>query len=231
MEPDLARKIHEKGTSFNGRVFRLFTFSRLIGEYKISADKRWIRFPSKCSIVISSPIDEILRSVASRLLNSPILRIGFNQTTIESLQAENVPVMEDPHIRVRTLSPIVAYNTLKRMDGRKYTLYHQPSEKEFATLLHHNLLRKLAAMAEWSEAVSPGDLSSEFAVSCSNARLHILKYRDFIIKGYSGTFRISGSPILLRMGIEAGFGSKNSQGFGCVSLLGSSSLRKEGISR
>ena len=43
---------------------------------------------------------------------------------------------------MRSLSPIVAYSTLLRPDGRKYTCYFQPGEAEFSRLVAQNLERK-----------------------------------------------------------------------------------------
>ncbi|HHV44983.1 MAG TPA: hypothetical protein GXX57_10020, partial [Firmicutes bacterium] len=39
-------------------------------------------------------------------------------------------------------------------------------------------------------------------------------------KGWWGTFRATGPRELLQMGLDAGFGSKNSGGWGCVQLIG-----------
>lgn len=49
-------------------------------------------------------------------------------------------------------------------------------------------------------------------------RLHLVKYKDFIIKGYTCKLRIFGPKQLIQVAVDAGLGSKNSQGFGCVRL-------------
>lgn len=57
-----------------------------------------------------------------------------------------------------------------------------------------------------------------------NCRQQLVKYKDFVIKGAVGKFLIKGDKRLLQMGLDAGFGGKNSQGFGCVSILDERSL-------
>jgi len=53
----------------------------------------------------------------------------------------------------------------------------------------------------------------------SKTKLSVVKYKDFVIKGYSGKFIMKGPVPLLQMGIGTGLGSKNSQGFGCVEVI------------
>jgi len=60
----------------------------------------------------------------------------------------------------------------------------------------------------------------------NNPKLHILEYKGGIIKGYSGMMELSGPPQLLQVAIDAGLGSKNSQGCGCLEVMGSSRRTK-----
>ncbi|KGP75443.1 hypothetical protein JT05_10495 [Desulfosporosinus sp. Tol-M] len=54
----------------------------------------------------------------------------------------------------------------------------------------------------------------------NNPRMHILEYKGGIIKGYSGMMLLSGPPPLLQIALDAGLGSKNSQGCGCSEVVG-----------
>ncbi|MHB1654582.1 MAG: CRISPR-associated endoribonuclease Cas6 [Desulfitobacteriaceae bacterium] len=40
------------------------------------------------------------------------------------------------------------------------------------------------------------------------------------MKGYSGMMELSGPPPLLQVAIDAGLGSKNAQGCGCLEVMG-----------
>jgi len=45
-----------------------------------------------------------------------------------------------------------------------------------------------------------------------------VNYRNSVIKGYTGVVELSGPKELLHMTVDAGVGSKNSQGFGCMEM-------------
>ncbi len=219
LEPSLAAFIHDQGIRYQARQFRLFTFSRLMGPYELSRDKQWIQFTGDSQLVVASPLNSLLQSLARRLLDKPVFRVGPSEANITEINAQKTPLVEEPVIRVKTLSPIVAYNTMHRADERKYTLYRAPDEPEFSRLLGENLQHKALALAGWSGDFGSAASSQPFTVSAVSSRRHLLKYRDIIVKGYSGMFIISGDPALLRLGIDSGFGSKNAQGFGCVARM------------
>ncbi|MCY0885603.1 MAG: CRISPR-associated endoribonuclease Cas6, partial [Firmicutes bacterium] len=50
-------------------------------------------------------------------------------------------------------------------------------------------------------------------------QLHVVRYQDIVVKGYSGVFEVQGPPELLQIGLDAGWGAKNAQGFGLTELL------------
>ncbi|MHB1611065.1 MAG: CRISPR-associated endoribonuclease Cas6 [Sulfobacillus sp.] len=231
LEPSLASFIHDHGIRHSARQFRFFTFSRILGPYKLSADRQWINFPGDSELVISSPIDILLHSLARGFLDRAIVQIGTSSAVISAIESERVPLLSDSTIRIRTLSPIVAYNTMLRMDKRKYTLYREPSDPEFSRLVFENLRHKMAGLREWMGQAMPSVSESPVRVRTHHARLRILKYRDIVVKGYDGVFTVTGDPALLHLGLESGFGSKNSQGFGCVEQAERpSGLKREGYS-
>ncbi|MDD2234381.1 MAG: CRISPR-associated endoribonuclease Cas6 [Desulfitobacteriaceae bacterium] len=245
MEGEIADQVHTKGFEGDGRVFRLFTFSRLLGLYELSKDKKFIRFPEGANWIVSSPINDILGSIAGGLLKQLTLRIGVTSAEITGIQVMH-PTVQSETIRVRTLSPVVAYSTLFRRDGSKYTVYLQPGEPEFRRIVVENLLKKWQGIRVWKQAeenensfdvtqaeenensscVTQGEecLKSKrrnFNIHMlNNPKLHILEYKGGIIKGYSGLMELSGSPELLQVSIDAGLGSKNAQGCGCLEVVG-----------
>jgi len=44
-------------------------------------------------------------------------------------------------------------------------------------------------------------------------------YKNFLIKGWMGTFRLQGLKKALKLAYDAGLGSKNSQGFGMFEVI------------
>ncbi|KJS87111.1 CRISPR-associated endoribonuclease Cas6 [Desulfosporosinus sp. BICA1-9] len=236
MEGGIADQVHSQGFEGDGRIFRLFTFSKLLGRYELSKDKQFIRFPEGANWIVSSPINDILSSIAGGLLKQLTLRIGGICAEITGIQVSH-PNVQSEIIRVRILSPVVAYSTLFRGDGSKYTVYLQPGEPEFRRIVSENLLKKWDGIRAWNQVEKKDENESSYPMNnasdqlegerrgvnlhmLNNPKMHILEYKGGIIKGYSGMMELSGPPELLQVAIDAGLGSKNSQGCGCLEVMG-----------
>ena len=235
MEGEIANLVHDQGFDGAGRTFRFFTFSKLLGHYELSKNKKFIRFPDGANWIISSPLNDILGSIVGGMLKQPTIRLGGINAEITGVQVSH-PKIESEKIRVQTLSPVVAYSTLFRGDGSKYTVYLQPGEPEFRRIVAENLEKKLEGLKAWN-LNSSGDSEKtslpignaadnfynhvKFKIRMLNqAKLNILEYKGGVIKGYSGMMEISGSSHLLQVAVDAGLGSKNSQGCGCLEVMG-----------
>ncbi|MFA6808399.1 MAG: CRISPR-associated endoribonuclease Cas6 [Eubacteriales bacterium] len=226
MEGQIADQVHMQGFEGDGRVFRFFTFSKLLGRYELSQDKKNIRFPEGANWIVSSPLNDILSSIAGGLLKQLTLKIGGISAEITGIQVSH-PNVQSNIIRVRTLSPVVAYSTLFRGDGSKYTVYLQPGEPEFKRIVAENIHKKWEGIKNWNkrnekeETECPNSMDRDFDIQMlNNPKMHILEYKGGIIKGYSGMMELSGLPQLLQVAIDAGLGSKNSQGCGCLEVIG-----------
>ena len=114
---------------------------------------------------------------------------------------------EKEELRVRTLSPIVCYSTLLRPDGRKYTCYFQPGETDFNNLIRNNITKKYKAFYGLDE--EPGKFS---VFNFSRKRMHVIKYKNTVIKAYSCNMTISSTKEIIEFMVSSGLGSKNSQG-------------------
>lgn len=231
MEGEIADQVHSQGFEGDGRIFRLFTFSKLLGRYELSRDKKFIRFPEGANWIVSSPLNDILGSIAGGLLKQLTLRIGGTSAEITGIQVSH-PNVQSEIIRVRTLSPVVAYSTLFRGDGSKYTVYLQPGEPEFRRIVAGNLQKKWDGIRAWNHAIDhqDGKLRNVNIHMLNNPKMHILEYKGGIIKGYSGMMELSGPPPLLQVAVDAGLGSKNSQGCGCLEVMGRGNDLTESIS-
>ena len=210
MDGDFAEFLHDQGYGVEKRKFKLFTFSRLFGQYKITG--REILFTPPVGLIISSPLKEFCQYLLNGLLSQKVIRLGNNvieveKVTLNSLQAED-------GMKIRMLSPVVAYSTFTKPDGGKYTCYFQPGEKEFLRIAEENLKKKYQAFHK----LAPPD--GKILIKCIRPpRLHLIKYKNFVIKGYSGLLALQGPQPLLQMALDAGLGSKNSMGFGCVEMI------------
>ena len=212
IDGDLARFLHDKGYSKNSRSFKLFTFSRILNRGRKAG--RMLNFGKKIEFIVSSPIEEFCKSISNFMLLRDDLNIGGNRVVVEQIQLDK-PLANKEEIVVQTLSPIVTYSTLFRLDGSKYTCYFMPNEGDFNRIVSENLIRKYNAFYN-------ADLSFDEGIeieAINTPRQNLVYYKNIVVKGASGKFIIRGKKELLQLGLDTGFGSKNSQGFGCVRLL------------
>lgn len=212
IDNDLAEFLHEQGYSAGERVFRLFCFSRLQGRFYLNKNTRQIIFTDNVQLIITSPIIEFIDSLANGLLQAGYWRIGRNQTEIRQITVKQQPVLE-PNIVVKTISPVTMYSTMLRPDGRKYTVYFQPGDPDYDRMITANLQKKYTAYT--GQAAPEGMVNVH---GSSRQRMHLLQYKGTVIKGYMGTWHLTGPQELLQMAVDAGLGGKNSMGLGCVEM-------------
>ena len=210
----LGSLIHDEGYEHDSRTFKPLTFSRLNGTYRLDKTSGRISFDGPIRLVVSSPVEDICHSLGTRLVLEGSIELAGQHVPVDSVEARS-PVVLSNVMTVTTLSPIVVYSTLTKADGSRYTCYFQPGESEFERLASRNLIKKFQAILE---ADSPeGTLLIR---PLRQPRLHIVYYKDTVIKGYSGRLRLEGPKELILLALNAGLGSKNSQGFGCLEAIG-----------
>ncbi len=212
-----AHFLHSRGYEYEGRKFKLFAFSWPKAK-KLSIEEDRIVFQNPVSIVLASPVSEILQDLANGALVNQTLRIGNND-----MQCTGVRVLPEPDltedIKVRALSPVTCYSTMYRKDGSPYTVYHSPAETEFKNQIHENLVKKFCIVNR-DVPVPEGKISVE-PIGTPRQQIALFKKEDpRPIKGWWGIFRLKGPVELLRIGLDAGLGAKNSAGWGCVEMLG-----------
>ncbi len=206
----IARSVHNSGYRLGKRAFRLFTFSRLYGKFQRSNNE--LIYNGKCSLWVASPVTEILESFASSLARKGIITLGKNACQITAIE---VPFQGEypSEILVRTLSPITVYSTLYDSNKRKKTYYYTPFEKEFPELIKANLIKKFKVLNSESPVPEKFEIKPE---KVSNQNHHIVFYKKTVVKAWSGIYRLSGSPELIKIAFDCGLGAKNSQGFGMI---------------
>ena len=215
LDEHLATELHEDGLKDpeSRRRFKFFTFSRLIPLKKPKVEKGKILFSSPIVLIVASPLKEFIQSMANHLIREETVKLGRETFLIDSISVEAPPPYREK-VLVRALSPIAVYSTLKAPTGKRKTYYYSPFEEEFEALIIENLNKKYRTLrgedATFSGSVKP------FKVSSHNQRIVI--YKGTVIKGWDGVYELSLPPELFSLAFEAGLGSKNSQGFGCVEV-------------
>lgn len=207
-------ELHNHGYVIEGRVFRLFVFSRIEGRICKIKDGG-ITFEPPIRIQIASPINYILELVANRLLENCKINLEARSLNVEAVSLRKNPDFSKGRVLCRAISPITVYSTLFTASGSKRTYYYHPKETEFAELIRNNLIKK-AAILGFDAAT---DSFSIEPVVLKNTDQKIVYYKDFVIRGWMGKYLLTGSPRLLEVAYDAGLGSKNSQGFGMIEVI------------
>jgi len=212
LDKTLSDWLHNEAIRFEKRHFRFFTFSRLIGRYKIE-DKKILFFPP-VRLYIGTIHKTILESLIENMLKSGEIILGKNFCYIESIEIENQPEYREK-ILVKTLSPITIRSTLKGEDGKEKSYYYSPFEKDWERMILDNLRRKAKALG-WKDELKDAHIKP---VKVSKKNFHIVFYRNTVIKAWSGIYEISLPEPYFRLAYDAGVGAKNSQGFGMVKWI------------
>lgn len=212
----LADYLHDEGFNYQNRQFRLFTFSRILGGLSYDSYKKAFLISSNFSLIISSPKIEILENMANFIVKSHSLVLYGNEINLESIDVHMQKGKLPNTCKIRMLSPVTIYSTLTNTEGRNKTYYYNPMEEEFSELIKKNLEKKYELI--YSQPPPEDDFQIKIIGSTKNKE-KIIKYKDFIIKGWMGDFEIKANPELILTGYDAGLGGKNSQGFGCFEIL------------
>lgn len=209
--------LHNKGYVVDGHPMKLFAMSWPISPAHPKITQDGIEMTLPIRLVVSTPVSATLNGIAGGALMNEDLHIGNNSVYCEHVEGcENV--VDSNKITVRTLSPITCYSQMTRQDGRKYTAYFSPFEKDFAESIHNNLVRKFKALHP--QKAVPDKIVK--IVSVGTPKERIAKFMDknpFPIKGWAGIFTLTGPQELLQVGVDCGLGAKNSGGWGCVELI------------
>lgn len=208
---ELGTFFHNEGFAYEKRSFKMFSFSRLISKYKRNIEDKTMTFENPVHFYLTTVVSELVESFGSSLLMKDDLWIGKEQIEITEVKASPV-ILPESNVVLRTVSPISVYSTFQKPDGKKVTMYYEPGDQDFNEQITQNLIKKYQAFygKEITGVVKLKPLGK--------VAMHRSYYKGFPIKGVMGRFKAEGTPALIKIGMEAGFGSKGSQGFGCVLL-------------
>jgi CRISPR-associated endoribonuclease Cas6 len=157
--------------------------------------------------------------VIDHLISDQTLRLGNEEYEIVGAAVHADPIdfdiEEEYEMDIVAISPIVIHKTYYEGEKKK-TLYLKPYDPEYSQMVEENLKNKLKTISDadpipYNFHISP----MQFELPKNEA---VVKYRDFIIKGYTGKYHISGSSLLIKIAYHTGIGTKNAQGFGMFKI-------------
>ncbi|MBF0317427.1 MAG: CRISPR-associated endoribonuclease Cas6 [Nitrospirae bacterium] len=195
--------------------FRMFTFSHLnFDNYRIEKDR--ISFDEgHIQWYISSPVSDFLIEFAQRTIKLDTLLLAGVRFDIVKIE-----VLKEVHfssdMEFTALSPItVSTNSASGNPSPHYLRY---TEVGFAKAVRDNLIKKHMIIHN----ARPKDDNLSFTFDQEYVRKRdgkIQKKISFLsmeIIGFIAPFKVKGSPELIRIGYDAGFGEKGNMGFGMV---------------
>ncbi|MBF0539370.1 MAG: CRISPR-associated endoribonuclease Cas6 [Nitrospirae bacterium] len=195
--------------------FKMFTFSHLrfdayrIDQERVCFDKGYVQW------YVSSPVKDFLFQFVERIAERQTLVLDGVSLEIDRVEALKEVCFSD-EMSFTVISPI----TVTSNNARKNTLprYLRYTDSGFAEAVRGNLIKKYIMI---HKAIPKDDsLSFVFDKEYVDKRAgKIQKKISFLsmeVIGFVAPFKVKGSPELIRIGYDAGFGEKGNMGFGMV---------------
>lgn len=214
--PDYARFLHDHGYThhLSGRSFKLFVFSSLMCAQRRIEGENILLGPGTIQWFISSPMVEFVTALAEGLLSQGQINVRGALLNIDRVEALAEPEFTR-EMSFACLSPIV----VTRSEGPgEYAHFCTNEDPDFSERIKSNLIRKY----EIVYGHTPEDTGFEMRFDPDYILHHggrvtkLVDVRGTQIRGVFAPFRTYGSPELVKIGYQCGFGERGSMGFGCV---------------
>jgi CRISPR-associated endoribonuclease Cas6 len=220
-----AEFLHRNGHTSGRKSFKLFSFSQLdVPKYRIEADRLLIQSPV-ISLIIGFYLDRTAEEFIRGLFQDQQFRLGDRASqvafSVETVEMRPLQWPDGPGpARIRMLSPLMIAR--KRPDDAPDEYLH-PGDPDFGRLLFGNLLDKYQAATGQSPPSWWDTARFGFRV-CDDreprSKLITIKTGTTAqtkVKGWMFDFELDAPRELLEVGVLAGFGRMNAEGFGSVS--------------
>ncbi len=220
--------LHTDGYQTGTKKFKLFTFSNLYG-FRYRIVDRYFKMESRqlrldLSFQLESAAEKFIMGLFQNqhlTLGNQIAQAQLQVSHIEALPQEPIPTET---VTLRTYSPLaVSKPRFNETTQKLEKVYLAPTDAEYEYYFLQNLTEKFASLPESvQQQLAPNGLGN------TPMQLEILPYRirkkaihikvhtsaHNTVKGYEFTFRLTAPIPLIELGLNAGFGTQNSMGFG-----------------
>lgn len=218
---DYSTFLHDEGYRAGAKRFKLFTYSQLLFERFRLEPPHVVALSPRVEWQISSPVEEFVEHLARGLLQEGELVIAGVPFHVEWVETLPRPEFQG-QMKFTCLSPIVVSRPVD-CGGKLRAHYYRYDEPGLSEAVRANLLEKFRLIHGHLPATS--DLTITFDGSYIRRKkgkvYKLIDFKGTKIKGILAPFTAKGSPELMEVGYEAGFGEKNSMGFGMVEVVSS----------
>lgn len=198
--------LHNEGYRFENKVFKLFVFSNLFGEYKI--DNRTMVFKDKITFYISSYSEEFMKTIYDFFNQNGKAMLNHQIISLKSLKFIKTQYFKgEKEVVLHTLSPIVTYKT-----ENNFVTYFKPSDQEFEQMCVVNLRDKCKVLDIASDSI----LFEDAEVYYEKKRL--VKFKNTFYVGYMAEFKVKINYETLSLIMDTGLSAKGPAGFGMIEV-------------
>jgi CRISPR-associated endoribonuclease Cas6 len=212
---ELADFLHNVGYTKEKRQFKMFTFSRLYGKYRIHRREKIIEFFDEVTWYVSSLLDSLIVDLAQNYLLKADLMLNGQPIYIEEAVVKQLEIAEKSSYQIRMLSPLTVYSTYDNRFGEKRTHFFSPFDLVFSDMIEKNFYNKYQAYYQ----EQPTERVIIKPIKVTEKEKVITKFKDFRINAWNGTYEIQAPPSYLKFMYDSGIGAKNSQGFGMFKIV------------
>lgn len=225
-DTEFTRLLHDHGyKTENGKTFKLFTFSKLMfpkhtykhvensDRLQIWSRNAWLnvafQLPEQCEKFITGLFKE-----QKVYIGDKVSGIEMELKTIEALK-NYIP--NDSTLKLKTKTPIVLGF---KEESEEIETYIIPGTGEYQKLFLNNLRDKLLAVGK-SNMISD---NIEFNITKLHTKTELQTIKAYTreetkVRGYHYEFELTAPKEIIELGLNAGFGSMNSLGFGWCEVV------------
>ena len=227
--------LHQHGYRTERKTFRLFTFSDLrLSRYEVRPGKGQgpgglLLLSPEADLTLSFYVDRAAEAFVTGLFREQTLVLANRQQraqlVVERVEMQPVSLAQD-RVTLRTLSPVV----VAEKDETGMDQYLHPADESFGPLLLRNLIDKYRSVAPdtppgWIPEPLPEAFSYRLLTQANRVRSRLVTIKEGAreetkVRGWYGfDFELTGPAEVLEVGMLAGVGRYNAEGFGCVQAV------------
>ena len=203
---------HNYGYHKQEKIYKMFVFSDLYGQYKIENKK--IIFSDVIKLYIGALDKELFKIIYEYLIQNDYLFINNQKVNIAGIDILNLPHFNGvKDIIIKTITPVVTY-TCKD----KYFTYYNPQAKEFENLVRANINHKMQAY----------NYPTKECIFKINEVIYkkkkLIHFKNTFYEAYQCELAISTNYESLKIIYDTGLSAKGSCGFGMIEYKNEKSI-------
>jgi len=225
-DEEFTRILHDEGYLLeNGKTFKLFTFSKLSFPKKtwkiLPGTDRMQVWSRNVWLTVSFQLPEQCEKFVVGLFKEQKVFIGDKisgiQMEVANIEVIDVNIPESSTVKLKTISPIVMGLQTEKDKNEQYI---NPVHKEYKRLFLTNLVEKHKAAGNDYNDIDK--LNFRIKKLYPKTELQTIKAftpEETKVRGYHYEFELTAPKDIILTGLNAGFGSMNSVGFGYCEVV------------